>query len=286
MAERRKPRRGKASARGAAGKRRGGAGRSRGSSRRKTAARGKKALRKARRPRARTHREPASLGERLTERLTEQVEHVVAGLVRRAVELGGSGIAALLPESDEMRRQAGASIRELRELAGLTREELADALELSDRSVLAAVEAGTATLSFELILRLAALLARHDPVPLVSRLVRTYNPILWQILEDWGVGELPLQLEREREFVNVLRGSDAARTLADEDFAQVLAFTRAAFETALHFAIRGARRSRSARARARRQPPTAAAPPRGGGDLSGPLRRSRGPGRRSPPCSR
>ncbi len=52
-------------------------------------------------------------------------------------------------------------------------------------------------------------------MPFVSRLVRTYNPILWQLLEDWGIGELPLQLEREREFVNTLRGAEAARVLSD-----------------------------------------------------------------------
>jgi transcriptional regulator with XRE-family HTH domain len=172
----------------------------------------------------------------LGERLTQLVEHAAAGFLRRAVDVGGAGVAALLPGSEEMRREVGAYVRELRELAGLTVEELTEALKLSDHSLLAAVEAGTATLSFELTLRLAAIIARHDPVPFVSRLVRTYNPILWQLLEDWGIGELPLQLEREREFVNVLRGAEAARALSDEDFARVLAFTRAAFEMALHFA--------------------------------------------------
>lgn len=187
-----------------------------------------------RRKRVAPRRPPASLGDRLT----ALVEHAASGLLRRAVDVGGAGLAALLPETDEMRREAGAYLRELRELAGLTIDELTDALEISDRSVLEAAEAGTATLSFELTLRLAAILARHDPVPVVSRLVRAYNPVLWQLLEDWGIGELPLQLEREREFVNVLRGADEARTLSDEDYAQVLAFTRSAFETALHFARR------------------------------------------------
>jgi len=211
--------------------------------RKKTGARkaGKKVARKAqprssaaKRKRRATRRKPASLGERLA----ELVEHAAAGVLRRAVDVGGAGLAALLPETDEMKREAGAYVRELRELAGLTLDELSDALEISDRSLLEAVEAGTATLSFELTLRIAAILARHDPVPVVSRLVRTYNPVLWQLLEDWGIGELPLQLEREREFVNILRGSDEARNLSDEDFAQVLAFTRAAFEMAHHFAQR------------------------------------------------
>ncbi|MDJ0867232.1 MAG: helix-turn-helix domain-containing protein [Myxococcota bacterium] len=171
----------------------------------------------------------------LADWVTSRIEHATAGALRTAVEVGGAGLAGWLPDAGEARRAAGNYVRELRELAGLTREELAEALELSDRSVLGAVEAGTATLSFELILRLAAILARHDPVPVVTRLVRTYNPVLWEMLEDWGVGGLPLQFEREREFLNVLRSRDEARALDDEDFARVLAFTREAFHTALHF---------------------------------------------------
>jgi transcriptional regulator with XRE-family HTH domain len=174
------------------------------------------------------------------------VEHAVANALRRAVDLGGGGIAARLPGATRARREAGGYVRELRELAGLTRGELADAIQLSDRSLLEAVEAGTATLSFETILRLASILARHDPVPFVARLLRTHNPLLWELFRDWGVDRIPLELERERELVNVLRGSDQARELSDPDFARVLDFTRAAFEMALHFAARsgalGARR--------------------------------------------
>ena len=178
----------------------------------------------------------------LVERLTGMVEQTAAEALRRAVDVGGRELGAWLPKATEMRREAGVYIRELRELAGLTLDDLADAIELRDRSLLEAVEAGTATLSFELILRLAAILARHDPTPFISRLVRSYNPVLWELLEDWGVGRLPLQRVREREFVNVLRGSDEARALSDEDFAHVLDFTRAAFEAALHFAAKSKER--------------------------------------------
>ena len=185
------------------------------------------------------HTTPKKSGARrasLADRLTELVEHAAAGALRFVVESGGSEIAGWLPEASEMRHEAGAYLRELREVAGLTLDELADAAELEDHSLIEAVENGTATLSFELILRLAAILARHDPVPFVSRMLRSYNPVLWQLLEDWGIGRLPLQLAREREFVNVLRGHDEARALSDADFARVLEFTRVAFETALHFA--------------------------------------------------
>lgn len=206
------------------------------STRRKPTARkpggaGKKKSAPARKPPAKSGARRASLAERVS----ELVEHAAAGALRRVVESGGREIASWLPDAPELRHEAGSYLRELREVAGLTLDELADAVELEDRSLLAAVEAGTATLSFELTLRLASVLARHDPVPFVSRLARSYNPVLWQLLEDWGIGRLPLQLTREREFVNILRSHDAARALSEEDFAQVLAFTRAAFETALHF---------------------------------------------------
>jgi transcriptional regulator with XRE-family HTH domain len=160
----------------------------------------------------------------------------VSGAVSGAGVGSRVGRALLSPEAERMRRDAGHYVRELRELAGLTRDELAQAIQLSDHSLLAAVEKGTATLSFELILRLSALLARNDPVPFVARLTRSYNPVLWKLLEGWGIGRIPLQLERERRFVNVYRSHDVARRLSDAGFEHVLRFTQAAFEMALHFA--------------------------------------------------
>jgi len=197
----------------------------------------RKAKRKAKRPTRTRSRTPS-----LTKRLTDMVEQTAAGALRFAADVGGREIGAWLPQATEMRHEAGAYVRELRELAGLTLDELSDAAGLRDRSLLEAVEAGTATLSFELVLRLAAIIARHDPAPFISQLVRSYNPVLWELLEEWGVERLPLQLVREREFVNILRGSDEARSLSDDDFARVTDFTRAAFETALHFATKKRRR--------------------------------------------
>jgi transcriptional regulator with XRE-family HTH domain len=139
------------------------------------------------------------------------------------------------PEQVKMISDAGAYLRDLREVAGLTRKDVSRTIQLADESFLAAVENGAATLSFELILRMAALLARHDPIPFIIKLTRTYNPEVWEILEKWGMGRLPLQLERERQFINIYRGHDRARKLSDEDFQRVLAFTRSAFEMALDF---------------------------------------------------
>jgi transcriptional regulator with XRE-family HTH domain len=166
---------------------------------------------------------------------------LTGGVSERLAASSGVGLRVgkallLSPESARMRREAGRTLRELRKVAGLTVDELAEAIELSDHSLLAAVEKGTATLSFELILRLSALLARNDPVPFVVQMTRTYNPALWKLLEGWGIVRIPLQMERERRFLNVYRAHDVARKLSDASFDHVLAFTQSAFEMALHLA--------------------------------------------------
>jgi transcriptional regulator with XRE-family HTH domain len=146
------------------------------------------------------------------------------------------GQPLLSPDQQQLMNDTGVYIRELRELSGLTMSDLSTQLNLKDHTLIEAVENGTATLSFELIMRFAAIVARHDPVPVVMRLVRVYNPGMWEILSGWGVGRLALQTERERQFVNILRGNDDARELSDETFAKVLDFTRAAFEMAMQVA--------------------------------------------------
>ena len=173
------------------------------------------------------------------------VVKMLLGMTSAAVKLISTGVTvsekvgkAVLssPERLKIIKEAGAYLKDLREVAGLTRKDVSRTIRLADDSFLAAVENGTATLSFELILRMAALLARHDPIPFIIKLTRTYNPEVWELLEKWGVGRLPLQLERERQFVNIYRGHDLARKLSDEEFQRVLAFTRSAFEMALEFA--------------------------------------------------
>ncbi|WP_166260313.1 helix-turn-helix domain-containing protein [Marinobacter salicampi] len=144
---------------------------------------------------------------------------------------------ALMKSQDQLKFMlaTGQSLRDIREVAGLTLSEMSEALNLRDKSLLEAMENGTSTLSFELILRLAALVARNDPIPFILKYTRTYNPEAWQVLNDWGVGKLPLQFERERQFINIFRGEDDARTLSDEGFERVLAFTRQSFEMSMHF---------------------------------------------------
>jgi transcriptional regulator with XRE-family HTH domain len=195
------------------------------------------AKRSSKQPHTESEPEPESLVSRLTELAEAFTGDLATGAWKLAARAGAVPLQVLFgaPANPNMARKAGEALRELRELAGLTRDELAAALELSDESLLKAVENGTATLSFELILRLSAILARHDPIPFIARFTRTYSPEVWGVLEGWGVGRLPLHFEREREFINIYRSHDAARKLSDEGFARVLDFTRAAFEMSLHF---------------------------------------------------
>jgi transcriptional regulator with XRE-family HTH domain len=129
--------------------------------------------------------------------------------------------------------RAGALLRAAREAAGLSLREVGDAIDLQDPALLTLVENGKAALPFEIILRLASMLARHDPLSFVMRLTRAYNPDVWRTLEDLGIGRLAVQAGREREFANLYRGNDAARELSDDEFVKLIAFLKAALELAL-----------------------------------------------------
>lgn len=131
--------------------------------------------------------------------------------------------------------KAAALLREARQAAGLTLDDLGEALELKDPSFIALVESGKVGLPFEMILRIATILGRNDPVTFVLQLTRSYNPRVWKSLEALGVGKLIVQAGREREFANIYRRNTAARSLSDKDFAAALAFAASAFESALVF---------------------------------------------------
>jgi transcriptional regulator with XRE-family HTH domain len=175
---------------------------------------------------------PETLVERIAG-FTGSALRFAARSTDRSIRVG----RALMNSQDQLRMMlaAGNSLRDIREVAGLTLSEMSEALNLKDKSVLEAIENGTTTLSFELILRLAALVARNDPIPFILRTTRNYNPEVWRILDDWGVSRLPLQFERERQFINIFRSHDDARTLSDQGFEKVLQFTRQSFEMSLHF---------------------------------------------------
>jgi transcriptional regulator with XRE-family HTH domain len=129
--------------------------------------------------------------------------------------------------------RAGALLKKSRETAGLTAQEVGQAINLRDATLLEQAESGRIALPFEIILRLAAVLGRRDPVAFAMNLTRSYNPELWKTLEDLGIGRLVAHAGREREFVNIYRARDEARRLTDEQFARMLAFVAAALDLAL-----------------------------------------------------
>lgn len=132
--------------------------------------------------------------------------------------------------------QAGRALRRTREAAGLTTAELEQVIGLGEAGLLENAESGKATLPFEVILRLASVLGRHDPIAFAMRLTRSYNPELWDTLDRLGVGLLAVQAGRERELANIYRANDAARGLSDEQFARVLSLMKTSFEMAIEFA--------------------------------------------------
>jgi transcriptional regulator with XRE-family HTH domain len=146
-----------------------------------------------------------------------------------------------LSEPDAWPR-TGAALRRLRKSAGLTISEVGTAINLKDPSLIEAWEKGRIAVPFEIVLRLAAVLGRNDPIGFVMKFTRSANPDLWRSLESLGVGKLLIQSAREREFANIYRADDEARQLSDKEFAEVLSFTRAAFEMAMAFRGRSTKR--------------------------------------------
>ena len=151
------------------------------------------------------------------------------------VSIGAAKAILIKPEQRGALEKAGTVLKGMREAAGLSLAEVGEAINLKDPALLELVENGKVALPFEIILRLASVLGRNDPISFVMRFTRSYNPDVWHTLENLGIGRFAVQAGREREFANIYRGSDAARRLSDADFAAALAFTKAAFEMALAF---------------------------------------------------
>jgi transcriptional regulator with XRE-family HTH domain len=172
--------------------------------------------------------------------------------------LGGMGTAADMslalaaasiqrPGPKAAVQKAAALLRDAREAAGLTLDDLGEALDVKDPSFMALVESGKVGLPFEMILRIAALLGKNDPVTFVLQLTRSYNPRVWKALESLGIGRLLVQAGREREFANIYRSHNVARSLSDQEFAAALAFTAQAFESSLVFLGHNVRKPRGHR---------------------------------------
>ncbi len=165
----------------------------------------------------------------------------------KPMEAAADVLKAILPGLSEpgVWARTGATLRRMRKAAGLTITEVGAAINLKDPSLIEAWENGRIAVPFELILRLAAVLGRNDPIDFVMKFTRSSNPDLWRSLEALGVGKLLIQSAREREFANIYRSDDEARSLSDEEFAEVLTFTRAAFEMAMAFRGREARQTKT-----------------------------------------
>jgi len=161
------------------------------------------------------------------------------------------------PERLEAMADAGHFLRDARETAGLSLKELADSLDLSDKSVLEDVESGEKIMPLELVLRSASLLARHDPVPFLIKFLRTYNPQLEQVLEQWGVMALPRQYERERRFVNLYRQHDVLRSLSDAEHERFISYIDSAAQLVLDVMVKEKQANAPAAAAARKKVPTA-----------------------------
>ena len=161
----------------------------------------------------------------------------VLGIAGAAADASFHAAKAMLvkPEQRAALEKAGSVLRGMREAAGLSVKEVGDAIDLSDPALLDLVENGKVALPFEIILRLASVLGRNDPISFVMRFTRSYNPDVWKTLEGLGIGRFAVQAGREREFANIYRASDAARAMSDDEFAAMLAFTRAAFYLAMAF---------------------------------------------------
>lgn len=156
-----------------------------------------------------------------------------------AAEMAVGATAPLVkePKRRAALERAGLVIRDARETAGMTAQDVAAALDFSDTNLLDLAESGRIALPFEVILRLASLLARNDPIAFVMNLTRFYNPGLWKLLEQLGIGKLALNVGREREFINIFRANDSVRQLKDDEFKVVLKFTQSAFDSAVEMAM-------------------------------------------------
>jgi transcriptional regulator with XRE-family HTH domain len=137
------------------------------------------------------------------------------------------------PATSSSLKRAGELLHDVRETAGLSVQDLGAAIDLKDATLLEHFEAGKVALPFDVILRIAAVLGRNDPIPFVMRLLRESNPRLARTLEDLGIGKLVAHVGREREFVNLYRGKDELRTLSNQEFAALLKVVDSALGMAL-----------------------------------------------------
>jgi hypothetical protein len=159
--------------------------------------------------------------------------------------------------------KAGRQLRQWREAAGLTLEELSTAVGLGDASS-SRRPRGLASLPFDLA-PAGRRAGPGDPVPVAAALTRQYNPELWKTLEGLGIGKLAVHGTRSGNGQHY-RGMTHARV--DDARCHRAGLHAQAFESALLLtaptaaarpeAAAGRSKTRSARPRRADDDPTAA----------------------------
>lgn len=180
----------------------------------------------------------ANLGEGLGAtimRRASQMKSVadqVMGWAGTAAEMAVGAAKPLIndPASRKAIEAAGTFLRDARETAGLSADELAQAVKLDDLNILEMAESGKIALPFEVILRIASLLSRNDPLPFAMNLTRGFAPGVWAAFEQIGLGRLVVHAGREHEFINIYRSRDAVRELSDGEFAHLINFVSSAVD--------------------------------------------------------
>jgi transcriptional regulator with XRE-family HTH domain len=137
------------------------------------------------------------------------------------------------PEYMEHAGKAGRYLKDLREVAGLTVEDLGKAIEIENLDLLRAIEEGRSPITIDILFRLASFYSRNDPFTFMMDFSKTYAPWIWQILRFTGLEKLLITLERELKFINIYRSRDVARALGNQEFDKLVAFTQQSFDMAL-----------------------------------------------------
>jgi transcriptional regulator with XRE-family HTH domain len=131
--------------------------------------------------------------------------------------------------------KAGKYLQDLREVAGLSIEDLARIINLDNPDELRDIEEGRQALTLDMLYRLGSFYARNDPFAFMIDFSREHVPILWQVLKISGIDKLVITLERELKFINIYRARDKAQKLDNQQFQQLLSFTEGAFNLAMDF---------------------------------------------------
>ena len=155
----------------------------------------------------------------------------------RAVGQSGNFLDSLLkaPEYMEQIGKAGSYLKDMREVAGLTIDDLAKAVDIENLDLLHAIEEGRSPITLDILYRLASFYSRNDPVTFTINFSREYAPWLWQVLRVTGIEKILISAERELKFINIYRSRESARHLSDEDFDKMLGFVRGGFNMAMDF---------------------------------------------------